>query len=92
MDEFTNEEKNRIDELYATDFKDIKPDDVKLIARFERFMAKQEDEHNQRIEIMKKESEARTKACEAEKKQALANLKELHDAAIARLESLENGK
>ena len=92
MDEFTNEEKNRIDELYATDFKDIKPNDVKLIARFERFMAKQEDEHIQHIEIMKKESEALIKANEAQKKKALANLQELHDAAIARLENIENGK
>ena len=88
MDEFTNEEKNRIDELYATDFKDIKPDDVKLIARFERFMAKQEDEHMQRVEIMKKESQARIKAFEAEKKKALANLQELHDAAMAQYESM----
>ena len=92
FEDFTKEELHRIDYLYGTDFKDIKPEDAPLIGRFEAERAKQDAEFQKHLQTMQDEANAKIKACEAEKKQALANLKELHDAAIARLESLENGK
>lgn len=92
QDEFTKEELNRINILYGTDFKDIKPDDALIIGRFEAMRAKQDAEFQKRLETMENESNARIKACEAEKRKALSNLKDLHNAAIARLDRVENGK
>lgn len=90
--DFTKEDRERLDYLYGTDFKDIKPEDALLIARFETKRAQEDSEFKKHIELMENESKARIQACEAEKKQALANLQELHDAAIARLERVNNGK
>ena len=39
MNEFTNEEKQRINVLYASDFKDVTTDDIALIQRYERYKA-----------------------------------------------------
>ena len=92
FEDFTKDELHRIDYLYGTDFKDIKPEDALLIGRFEAERAKQDAEFQKHLQTMQDEANAKIKACESEKRKALANLKELHNAAIARLEKLENGK
>ena len=91
LDEFTKEEIERINVLYGTDFKDIKPNDALLIGRFEAAKAKDDEEFKARMQAISDESKATVKSYEAQKKQALANLKELHDAALARLEQFDNG-
>lgn len=91
MDDFTKEERARIDILYATDFKDAKPDDFKLISRFERFLAKQETEHNEYIKAIKEESTASIAQAKRISDKAIRNLNALHDAALSRLENIENG-
>lgn len=92
MDEFTNEEKHRIDVLYGTDFKDITADDAKLIARYEAYKAKNDAIVQAEIEAIKAESETKLAYAQEQQTQAMNNLNELHERAIARLEKIENGK
>lgn len=89
--EFTKEERARIDNLYANDFKGITPDDAQLVARFERFMAKQEAESDAYIQTIKDESAKRVAQAKRVSDKAIKNLNELHDAALARLDGVNNG-
>lgn len=89
--EFTNEEKERINQLYGTDFKDITPNDALLIGRWEAWKATQESEHRAKIEALKAESNVKAQYAQEEHEQAMHNLQELHDAALKRLEMVENG-
>lgn len=84
--DFTNEEKERINQLYGNDFKDIKPEDAQLIARWESWKATQEDEHRAKIEALEAESAARLEAAAEQAEYAMQTLKELRDAAVARYE------
>lgn len=89
MDEFTNEEKHRIDVLYGTDFKDITADDVKLIARYEAYKAKNDAKLQAEIEAIKTESETKLAYALKQQTQAMSNLDELHARALLRLDRLE---
>lgn len=84
--DFTNEEKDRINQLYGNDFKDIKPEDAPLIARWESWKATQEDEHKAKIEALRAESAARLESITQESNLAMKTLQELRDAAVARYE------
>ena len=90
--DFTQEEKERITQLYGTDFKDITPDDAMLIGRWEAWKATQESEHQAKIEAIKAETELKLRQSETEFAQAMSNLNELHQAALRRLEVIEDGK
>ena len=92
MDDFTNDEKHRIDVLYGTDFKDITADDVKLIARYEAYKAKNDAKVQAEIDAIRTESETKLAFALEQQTQAMNNLNELHERAIARLELIENGK
>ena len=89
MDEFTNEEKYRIDALYGTDFEDITPEDAQLIARYEAYKAKEDERIQAEIKTMQAETEQRLAYAKEQQKQAMDNLNELHERALARLERLE---
>ena len=86
MDEFTKEEMHRIDVLYGTDFKDIKPEDAPLIARWEKYRALQEEEAKARFAAIEKESEARVKEARKTAKLAQQQLIEQATAAMQRFE------
>lgn len=88
--DFSNEEKERINQLYGNDFKDIKPEDALLIARWESWKATQEDEHKAKIETLKVESAARLETIKQEADYAMKTLQELRDAAVARYERASN--
>lgn len=88
MDEFTKEELHRIDVLYGTDFKDIKPEDASLIARWEQYKATQNAEVQARIAAIEKESKARINECKKTEKLARDILTEQANAAMQRLERL----
>ena len=88
--DFTNEEKDRISRLYGNDFKDIKPEDAQLIARWESWKATQEDEHRAKIEALEAESAARLEAAQQQAEYAMQTLKELRDAAVARYERVSD--
>lgn len=89
--EFTNEEKERINQLYGTDFKDITPDDALLIGRWEAWKATQESEHRAKIEALKTESDIKAQYAQEEHEKAMNDLQELYDAALKRLEMIEDG-
>lgn len=88
MDEFTNEEKQRIDYLYGNDFKDITPNDALLIARFEVCKAKQDEEHKAIIAAIQAETEMKLANAKIEHERAMNNLETLKDEALKRLEVL----
>lgn len=88
MDEFTKEELHRIDLLYGTDFKDIKPEDASLIARWEKYKATQNAEVQARIAAIEKENKARINECKKTEKLARDILTEQANAAMQRLERL----
>ena len=88
--DFTQEEKERINQLYGNDFADITPDDATLIARWEAYKAVNDDKHAAEIEAIKAESDARLVEIQEQYAIARANLKELHDLAVARFERLDN--
>ena len=87
--DFTNEEKERINQLYGNDFKDITPDDAMLIARWERMKALQESEHQAKLDALQAEMKARIKSAQAESDKAMENLETLKQAALARLEGID---
>lgn len=89
MDEFTTEEKERINALYGSDFADATPDDFKLIRRWESFNAKREAEHNAKMEIMQNESAEKLRLATQQALYAMETLDELKEAALARLKAVE---
>ena len=90
--DFTNAEKERINQLYGNDFKDITPDDAMLIGRWEAAKAVMREEHQAKIEAMQAETEAKIAAANERAAQAMGNLQELHARALERLERIENGQ
>ena len=90
MSDFTNEEKQRIDLLYGSDFESITPDDVLLIARWEQYKAKQDEEHRAKIDAIKAETDVKLANAREEHQRALSNLEELKNAALERLEMIAN--
>lgn len=88
MDEFTKDEMHRIDVLYGTDFKDIKPEDAQLIARWEKYKALHDEEAKARFTAIEKESEARVKEARKTAKLAQQQLIEQATAAMQRFERL----
>ena len=89
--EFTNAEKERINQLYGNDFEGITPEDAKLIARWESAKAVNAEEHRARIEAIETETAAKLKQSEKLHKQAMSNLKALQQAALDRAGAFEDG-
>ena len=90
--DFTNEEKERINQLYGNDFEGITPEDAALIGRWEAWKATNESEHQAKLEAIKAETEAKLENARRESEQAMSNLEELKNAALARLAVFEDGK
>ena len=94
MDEFTNEEKHRIDLLYGNDMKldDFSLDDVKLIQRWESARAKHDEKVQAQIELMQQESEQRLAESTELFELAKKNVKELARRSRKRYKELrQNG-
>lgn len=94
MDEFTNEEKHRIDLLYGNDMKldDFNLDDVKLIQRWESKRAKHDEKVQAEIELMQQESEQRLAESTELFELAKKNVKELVKRSRKRYKELrQNG-
>lgn len=86
--EFTNEEKERINQLYGNDFKDITPDDASLIGRWEAWKAVQENEHRAKIAQYEAEANAKMENSKRIADKAMEDLETLKNVALARLERL----
>ena len=89
--DFTNAEKERINQLYGNDFADIKPEDAPLIARWEQMNALREAKFQEQVKAIEAETAAKIEAANERATQAMGNLKELHARALERLERIENG-
>ena len=87
--DFTNDEKERINQLYGNGFNDLTPDDAELIGRWEAWKAVTESEHQAKLDAIHAETQAKLEAVQAESAKALENLEALHQAALARLEGID---
>ena len=90
--EFTNEEKERINQLYGNDFKDIKPEDGLLIARWEQHNAEVQAKYSAEMKALQDVADEKVRQSRETAELARANLKEMHDAAMARYARFEDGK
>ena len=91
MDEFTNEEKHRIDVIYGEDFKELTADDVKLIQKWEAYKAQQDAIVQAQKDAIEKEMKTRITECKKTEKLARDILNEQATAAFGRLERVLNG-
>lgn len=82
MEQFTNEELERINQLYGNDFKGITADDASLIARWERDRARFEALASRKAELMQQETAAKIEIAKQEYADAKARLDELHALAV----------
>lgn len=89
--EFTNAQKQRIDQLYGNDFEGITPEDALLIAQWEQAKAVNDAEFQAKISAIEAETQARIENSREMHEQAMSNLHEMHDAAMERLKAVENG-
>lgn len=89
MDDFTVDERDRINLLYANDFKDATPNDFKLIRRWEAENAKREAEHSAKMELLQNESDEKLRIATQQALYAMETLDELKEAALARLKAVE---
>lgn len=91
MEGFTNEEHERINKLYGTDFKDITPEDAKLIVRYEAYKTSRERELSEEHAAIIADVEEKKVLAREVAENAMASIEELKVAALARLENIENG-
>lgn len=89
--EFTNEEKERINQLYGNDFADIKPEDALLISRWEQYKISIDETFKAKQKAIEDEANERLNQARSLSDKAMENLNELKNAALARLEMIENG-
>ena len=92
MDDFTNEEKHRIDVIYGNDFKDLTIDDVKLIQKYEAYKARNDEIVQAKIKAIEAESAAQIKETKKTEKLARDILTAKAEAARERWEVLRNGQ
>lgn len=90
--EFTHEEIERINQLYGNDFKDITPNDAALIGRWESYKAVKNTELQAQLTAIKEVSQARIAASKEQAENSKTALQELKEAALYRLEVIENGQ
>lgn len=88
-EDFTNDELHRIDVLYGSGFEGATPEDVALIARWERKKAIEDAECAARLEAAKAEAEEKSAEGRKLAAQARKELASLRDAALARLERID---
>lgn len=91
FEDFTNDEKERINQLYGSDFEGITPDDAQLIARWEQAKTLVNAEYQAKQEALQEETQLRQAQSVELFEHAKANLQELHDIAIRRLEAFNDG-
>lgn len=89
--DFTNEEKERITQLYGNDFADITPEDAQLIGRWEAWKATTEASYQAQMQSIKEQTETIVTETRSLYEQAKSNLETLQSAALARLERFNDG-
>lgn len=82
MTEFTQEELERINRLYADDFEGANAADVKLISRYEAEKARREALYSVQVEEMKRETAERLDMARAEHGKAMEHFNLLIDKVV----------
>ena len=88
FEDFTIEEKERINQLYGHDFEGATPDDIKLICRWEQASAKSDTVFQEQLDQQAALAEAKLKEAEETAELARKHQQELHDAIMARYEQV----
>lgn len=91
MSEFNNEEKRRIDMLYASDFKDVTADDIALIQRYERYKAIEDAKVQAELQAIMNEANAQVEETRKTAQLAREQLEEQARRSRERWEALRNG-
>ena len=86
--DFTNEEKERINQLYGNDFAGITPEDALLIGRWEAWKATEDAKFKAEMEEIKRQTDAKIANLQMQSDEAMNNLKELHAKALERFERI----
>lgn len=92
MGDFTNEEKERINQIYGNDFKNMSPDDVQLVIRWERAKAELETLQSESMRVLYQESIARQEQSIERHETAMDTLTALCNAAHEKYERAKNGE
>ena len=91
MSEFTNEEKQRINVLYASDFKDVTADDIALIQRYERYKAVEDAKVQAELQAIMDKANAQVEETRKTAQLAREQLEEQARRSRERWEALRNG-
>ena len=86
---FTSEEKATINSIIARKFENLTADEVTLYAEWSSYWAAKDAETQAAIDAINEELEYKKESFTSEHEQAMSNMQELHDAAMARLARLE---
>lgn len=93
MEKFTSSESDRLAILYGEGFHgELTQEDIALIARFEKMKAESEAEYQDRKAALQSETQAKIVAAQSQADNAINGLNTLVNAALARLERIENGQ
>lgn len=89
MEQFTEQERRTIDDIYKREFQNMTAEEVQLYARWTAALALNESEHQAKLELWRTESAARIAARQEQAALAKQNLKDLKAAALARLAAID---
>lgn len=89
MDEFTEKERNTIDDIYRREFQDMTAEEVQLLLRWNAAQAKNDELVKAEIVAMNAEKEARIDEIRKTAEKARRNLADLKNAAKKRLAAIE---
>lgn len=90
--EFTNEEKQRIDQIYGNDFKNATVEDIPLIQKWEEHKATLQAEQDAKLKAIEEEIAAKLKAITEQAEYSMNTLEILRDKAVERYERVSHGK
>ena len=88
--DFTNEEKERINQLYGNDFKDIKPEDAMLIGRWEAWKALNDKGYQDEMKSVKDVSDEKLRSAKEQSAYAMETLRMLRDKAFKRYKAVKD--
>lgn len=90
--DFTESERNIINDIHKREFADMTPDEVILYAEWVTCKARIEERNSEQMKALWKKTEADIRASEAQEKASLAALRELEQQAQDRLAKVRNGE
>ena len=88
---FTEQERHRIDQIYKNDLENMSSDDARLLIRWETALTEAKTLANQEVQNAQTEMQTRLQIAQEQAQEASAALQELKNAALSRLEMIENG-